>query len=154
GETVLIDRTVPGGQALCFPLGVVELRRDPPRNGPPGAFRVAAPYRTKSPVADGAIGPDEYGPPLAIDFTEDRNPGRDVAHAPNPARDPNDLSAQLYLAYTRADLFVAVRVRDDVLIDRPEYPNPSRSDAVELFLDGDRLAGDLKPNQRQGSREG
>ena len=47
-----------------------------------------APFRTRSPVADGKIGLDEYGPPLAIDFTDDRNPGRDVFTEPNPGQEP------------------------------------------------------------------
>jgi tetratricopeptide (TPR) repeat protein len=154
GDVTLTDRTATAGAAFRLPLGVVELRHDPPRNGPPGSFRLQVPFRTKSPVADGKIEQDEYGPPLAIDFTDDKNPGRDVAYAPNPARSPDDLSAELYLAYTRDDLFVAVKVRDDVLIDNPEVANAAFNDAVELFLDGDRLAGDLKPSENAGSREG
>jgi hypothetical protein len=153
GDILLIDRTAPAGQELHLPLGVVELRHDPPKNGALGSFQLPVPFRTRSPVADGAIGPDEYEPPLAIDFTDDKNPGRDVAYAPNPARNPNDLSAELYLAYTRDDLFVAVKVRDDVLIDQPAN-SPAFNDAVELFLDGDRLGGDLKPGENAGSREG
>jgi hypothetical protein len=105
-------------------------------------------------VADGKIEPDEYGPPLAIDFTDDKNPGRDVAYAPNPAKSPDDLSAELHLAYTRDDLFVAVKVRDNVLIDNPDVSVAAFNDAVELFIDGDRLGGDLKPNENAGSREG
>jgi tetratricopeptide (TPR) repeat protein len=154
GGVELVDRTVRAGEALRLPLGVVELRHDPPRNSPPGSFRLEAPFRTKSPVADGRIEPDEYGPPLAIDFTDDKNPGRDVAYAPNPAKSPDDLSAELYLAYTRDDLFVAVKVRDDALIDKPDVSAAAFNDAVELFIDGDRLGGDLKPNEMAGSREG
>jgi tetratricopeptide (TPR) repeat protein len=153
GDTELVDRTARAGEALRLPLGVVELRHDPPRNSPAGSFRLQVPYRTKSPVADGKIEPDEYGPPLAIDFTDDKNPGRDVFYASNPARSRDDLSAELYLAYTRDDLFVAVKVRDDVLIDDPAV-SPAHGDTVELFIDGDRLDGDLKPRETAGSREG
>ena len=147
---MLNDQSVAAGKKLRLPLGVVELRSDRPRNGAPGSFRLLAPLRTKSPVADGVIGPDEYCPPLAIDFTDDKNPGRDVVSAPNPAKSPKDLSADLYLAYTRDALFVAVTVRDDTLIDRPDAPHPAMNDGVELFLDGDRLGGDLKPGSREG----
>jgi len=101
-------------------------------------------------VADGAIGLDEYGPPLAIDFTDDKNPGLDVAYAPDPAKDTKDLFADLYLAYIRDDLFRAVNVRDDILIDRSDAPRPRENDAVELFLDGDRLGGDVAPGSREG----
>ncbi len=79
GDLELLDRTVNAGEDIRLPLGVVELRHDPPRNSPAGSFRLQAPFRTRSPVADGKIEPDEYGPPLAIDFTDDRNPGRDFA---------------------------------------------------------------------------
>ena len=119
GDLMLMDRSVPAGKKLRLPLGVVELRHDPPRNSPAGSFRIQVPFRTRAPVADGRIEAHEYGPPLAIDFTDDKNPGRDIFYAPNPARSPSDLSAELYLAYTRDDLFVAVKVRDDVLIDDP-----------------------------------
>jgi hypothetical protein len=153
GDVELVDRTATAGEKLRLPLGVVELRHDPPRNSPPGSFRLDAPFRTRSPVADGRIEPDEYGPPLAIDFTDDKNPGRDVAYAPNPARSRDDLSAELYLAYTREDLFVAVKVRDDVLIDNPDVAPPF-NDAVELLIDGDRLGGDLKGRENTGSPEG
>jgi hypothetical protein len=143
GDITLIDRTAPAGAAFRLPLGLVELRHDPVRNGAPGSFRLSAPFRSKSPVADGKIEPDEYGPPLPIDFTDETNPGRDVASAPNPARSPDDLSAELYLAYTRNDLFVAVKVRDDVFIDNLSFL--SHNDSVELFVDGDRLGGDFNP---------
>ena len=43
--------------------------------------------------------------------------GRDVSRAPNPAKGSEDLSAELYLAYPRHDLFLALKVHDDVLID-------------------------------------
>ncbi len=75
GDITLVDRTAPAGQEFRLPLGLVELRHDPLRNGAPGSFRVVAPFRTKSPVADGKIEPDEYGLPLTIDFTDDKNPG-------------------------------------------------------------------------------
>jgi serine/threonine protein kinase/tetratricopeptide (TPR) repeat protein len=153
GDLLLIDRTVPAGSELRLPLGGAELRQDPLRNGAPGPFRVVAPFQTRPPTADGRIEPDEYGPPLAIDFTDDENPGRVIIPAPNPVKSPNDQSAVLYLAYTRDDLFVAVKVRDDVVIDAAEN-SPAYNDAVELFFDGDRLAGDLKPGENAGSREG
>ncbi len=143
GDLGLVDRTVPAGRNVRLNLGAAALRIDPPRNGPPGRLRLTAPFRSESPVLDGKIGSDGYGPPLAIDFTDNKNPGLDIFYAPNPARSPDDLSAELYLAYTTEALFVAVAVRDDVLIDRPAARTPSYNDAVELFIDGDRLGGDL-----------
>ena len=150
GDLMLKDQSVPAGKKLRLPLGAVELGSVPPRNGAPGSFRLLAPFRTKPPDADGAIGPDEYGPPLAIDFTDDKNPGLDVFLGPNPAKSRKDLSADLYLAYTRDALFVAVTDRDDTLSDRRDAPHPRSNDGVELFLDGDRLGGDLRPGSREG----
>ena len=156
GDTVLVDQNVPAGQELRIPLQLVELRHDPPKDSPPAKLRLLAPFRTKSPVADGVIGPDEYGPPLAIDFTGDKNPGVSAAHtATNPAKSSKDLSAELSLAYTNTDLYVAVKVHDDVIIDRNGGQIP-HNDAVELFIDGDRLGGDLidQTVKGGGSREG
>ena len=75
GDVVLMDRTAPSGQVLRLPLGLVELRHDSPRNGAAGSFRVVAPFRTRSPVADGTIGPDEYGPPAGDRLHRRRQPG-------------------------------------------------------------------------------
>ncbi len=154
GDVVLMDRTAPSGQVLRLPLGLVELRHDSPRNGAAGSFRVVAPFRTRSPVADGTISRDEYGPPLAIDFTGDANPGRLFSlNSPKLVIDPKDLSAELFMAYTKTDLFIAVKVRDDVLITNPGLAS-YLNDSVELYLDGDRVSGDLKPNEDTGNREG
>jgi hypothetical protein len=105
-------------------------------------------------VADGKIDPAEYGLPLAIDFTDDKNAGVSLAGlAKGPANSSKDLSAELSLAYTTADLFVAVQVQDDVLVAR-EAGLPHFNDAIELFIDGDRLGGDLINREAKGSREG
>jgi hypothetical protein len=154
GDLGLVDRTVPAGRRIRLALGSAALRTDPPRNGPPGKLHLNAPFRSASPKLDGTIGPHEYGHPLLIDFTDDENPGRVVTvfSPPNPAAGPDDLSAELYLAYTAEALFVAVRVRDDVLINRPDAPSPIFNDGVELFIDGDRLGGDFGMNA--GNREG
>jgi serine/threonine protein kinase len=152
-DIALGDRTVPAGRALRAPLEVVEFQRDSPPNGAPGSFRIVAPFRAKSPVADGVIVPDEYGPPLEINFTDATNPGLDIWHAPDPSKGPEDLSAELYLAYTRDDLFVAVKVHDNILIDTPAA-NIVCNDAVELFIDGDRLGGDFRPGSREGFQAG
>jgi hypothetical protein len=152
-DLLLPDQTLPAGQSLQLPLGPVTFLRDRAAVSSTGAFRLVAPFRTKNPIADGKISPEEYGPPLAIDFTDDVNPGRSAFGPKNPARNAADLSAELSLAYTKTDLFVAVRVRDDVLITA-EDRNPEYRDRVELFFDGDRQPGDLLPTKPGGSAEG
>jgi hypothetical protein len=156
GDLVLVDRTVPAGQELRLPLGVVELRQDPIRGGVPGSFQVTAPRRTKSPVADGKIGADEYGPPLAIAFTDDKNPGRFFTGVPpKPVTDPKDFGAELFLAYTKTDLFIAVRVRDDKVVISPTE-SIHLGDSVEVFIDGDRQPNDFDDpaNGGKASHEG
>jgi tetratricopeptide (TPR) repeat protein len=152
-DLALSDQAVVAGQLLRLPLGPVSLARDLDTVAMPGLFRLVAPFRTKTPVADGMIGPDEYGPPLAIDFTDDVNPGRLSLDPPNPPRNADDLSAELFLAHTRTDLFIAVRVRDDVLIAQKNHL-PSQNDRVELYIDGDRMPGDCKNSEIPGSYEG
>ena len=155
GETGLIDRSVPAGKRVRLPLGVVELQSGPPRQGAPVSFRMVAPFRTKSPVADGAILPDEYGEPLAIDFTDDDNPGR-IYRGKKPVNNPKDLSAELFMAYTRDGLWIAVRVHDDKLVLASTRWIPD-GDEVELFIDGDRRANDFDkatPGNGQARPEG
>ena len=75
GEAVVLDQNVKAGEEFRMALGAVALHRDPPGNLP-GSMEIIVPFRSKSPFADGVIGPGEYGPPLEIDFTADVNPGR------------------------------------------------------------------------------
>jgi hypothetical protein len=155
GNLVLIDRSAAAGCEYRLPLGAIDLRRDPPRNSPPGSLMLAVPFRKKSPFADGAIGPDEYGAPLVIDFTGDVNPGR-LFQGSKAVTDPRDFSALLFLAYTKDDLFVAVRVHDDKLVVSPTQFLP-HGDLVEIFVDGDRQSNDFdrpSPGDNKANREG
>ncbi|MBI2505665.1 MAG: Ig-like domain-containing protein [Candidatus Latescibacteria bacterium] len=52
-----------------------------------------------------------------------------------------DLSFTAYLVYTATDLYVAVEVADEAIIDDPEQS--WEDDDVELFFDGDRVSNDL-----------
>ena len=153
GSLILKDQKLPTGQPLRLTIGPVTGPRDRAAVAAPGAFRLVAPFRSRGPVLDGKIGPEEYGPPLAVDFTDDANPGRVSVGTKGKARDADDLSAELHLACTATDLFVAVRVRDDVLISA-EDRNSIFRDRVELFIDGDRQPGDLLPTKPGGSAEG
>ena len=62
--------------------------------------------------------------PLAIDFTGDVNPGR-LLQGSKAVADPRDFSAVLFLAYTKDDLFIAVRVQDDKLAISPTAVHPA-----------------------------
>src|SRR5262249_185893 len=129
-------------------LGAINLRKDPPGNLP-GSIEINVPYQPKTPFADGVIRPGEYSAPLEIDFTGDVNPGR-ILKGSKAVINSKDLSAELFTAYTKTDLFIAVRVRDDKLVISPSE-SIHHGDSVEIFLDGDRQVGDFdKPTPGNG----
>ncbi len=113
-----------------------------------------APFKARSPILDGQIGPDEYGSPLYIEFTRDANPGRLIS---GTVQNPEDLSYHVFAAHDNQALYVAVRVRDDVLVvNDADARNPWRNDAVQIFLDGDLAPGDFlqRAQDPRYSREG
>ncbi len=121
---------------------------------------LVAPHRVTSLVADGVIGPGEYGPGIDVDFTARSRFGALLAGMGNSAmsKSPQDLSIRLAAAYSDRALFLAVHVRDQsVHTQAAGTDSPYLGDCVEIFLDGDRVANDFTPempwNQR-GSREG
>jgi hypothetical protein len=65
-------------------------------------------------VADGVMGPGEYGPGIDVDFTADSRFGALLAGMGNPAlsKSPTDLSVRLCAAYSDRTLFLAVHVQD------------------------------------------
>jgi serine/threonine protein kinase/Flp pilus assembly protein TadD len=154
GNVVLIDRSAPAGHQFRLPLGTVDLRRDWTSSTNRGSMTLLVPFRPKSPFANGKIGPDEYGPPLEIDFRGDVNPGR-VLKGFRPVADSRDLSAELFLAYTKTDLFIAIRVRDDKLVASPSSVI-THGDSVEIYVDGDRQPNDFsaESNPVKSNHEG
>src|SRR5262249_1763041 len=139
GEDPLLvsnDREAPRGQVASDSRSIHSVRPIPPQVTPaPVTFTVRAndpqtfsavvlldpglqvPYMAVPPVLDGLIGPDEYGPALHVEFTGDQNPGRILLGSVDG---PEDLSCQFSAIYTNTDLFVAVRVWDDVVSSTPE----------------------------------
>jgi hypothetical protein len=107
---------------------------------------IVAPFRKVAPIADGRIGADEYGPGIAINFTADNGLGQlemgMTDRSPNKA--PDDLSLTLHAAYSDSALFLAFRVRDQ-FVDAQEVDRlkPHFNDAVEVFIDGDRISNDF-----------
>ena len=107
-------------------------------------------------MLDGRIDLDEYGPPMAIDFTDGIDPGLLWQHSNRPVDDPSDLGAELSMACTATDLFLAVRVRDETVLTSTTTPI-HLVNAIKVSLDGDRVANDFdKPAGKTGraSREG
>jgi hypothetical protein len=93
-------------------------------------------------------------------ITGDANPGRSyrTVSMTTTSKEPSDLSARLFAAHSGSSLFVAARVRDQyVRCDPVARAAPELNDAVEVFLDGDRVANDYTPasgSTWRGNREG
>jgi tetratricopeptide (TPR) repeat protein len=129
-----------------------------PAQRPPASFTIEAPFRAKSPVADGLITPGEYGPGVEARFDDDGNPGRMWTWSKSRSKTPDDLSARVHAAYTERSLFLAFQVRDQfVSVDEAKKANPYLNDDVEVFINGDQVANDLTfvfSTNPIGSREG
>jgi Carbohydrate family 9 binding domain-like len=135
-----------------------------------------AKYEKTAPVADGVIGPKEYGPVVSIQWTEGNTltAFRRIVHDPTKSpipgdldtapevidpttsKRPEDLSIEAYAAYTETSLFLAFRVHDQFVdaqeVDREQ---PYWNDGVEVYIDGDRVANDFYPGKGpQGTAEG
>jgi serine/threonine protein kinase len=132
-----------------------------------GAFKfigsrptLVAPYRARSPIADGDIQPGEYGPEVEVDFVAGSRFGAMFPGLKNTAltKSADDLSVRLSAAYTDRALFLACRVRDQ-FVDQSETDRdrPHLNDSVAIFLDGDGFANDFNPridSNAKGSKEG
>jgi hypothetical protein len=130
-----------------------------PARRPPASFAIEAPFRAVSPVADGRIGPGEYGPSVEATFDHDTNPGRLWAGSRSRSKTADDLSVQIHTAYTEQSLFLAFRVRDQhVNAGERDARAPWGNDSVEVYINGDHVANDMPPGLLGpfgiGNREG
>ena len=105
-----------------------------------------ADYRKRSPVADGIIGPNEYGPGVKIQWTADNTlvAFDNRFSDPKTNRPPDDLEVTMHASYTDTSMFFAFRVRDQ-FVDAQEVDRetPHQNDGVEIFIDGDRVPNDF-----------
>lgn len=131
---------------------------------------IDAMFKKVSPVADGAIGKEEYGPPVTMAWTKVNtlaafhhdlmDPETKVfAQDPTVSKQPDDLSMEVYAAYTDRSLFLAFRVHDQFVDAQIEEERPELDDGVEVFIDGDGVPNDFVPNDAalgdvRGSKEG
>jgi serine/threonine protein kinase/tetratricopeptide (TPR) repeat protein len=131
-----------------------------PAMRPRASLAIEAPFRAASPVADGRIAPQEYGPGIEATFNDDSNPGRLWAWGKSRSKTPDDLSVQVHASYTDRSLFLAFRVRDQFVDagDRDKDVNPVLNDCVDVFINGDQVANDMTPvcpaGGLVGNREG
>jgi Carbohydrate family 9 binding domain-like len=131
---------------------------------------IDAVFKKVSPVADGAIGKDEYGPPVTMAWTKDNTLAafhhylldpetKGIFKDPTESKQPDDLSMEVYAAYTDRSLFLAFRVHDQFVDAEIEEERPELDDGVEVFIDGDGVPNDFVPNDAvlggvRGSKEG
>ena len=118
----------------------------------PGQQMITARWTDTAPGIDGAIGPGEYSAaiPLHVTFVQPTYPGvvPDLGTEyewPWP-ENPDDLSYTIYAMYDEDNLYIAVDVADDYVID--DGPDcfgafPWWDDDVEIFVDGDRVGNDI-----------
>jgi tetratricopeptide (TPR) repeat protein len=115
-----------------------------PAARPPASFAIEAPFRDRSPVADGRLGPEEYGPGIEVTF-DDTNPGR-LEGRESRSKTPDDLSVRIHLGYTDRSLFLAFRVRDQfVYASENNARAPHKNDGVYVHINGDQVANDMNP---------
>jgi len=100
------------------------------------------------PVIDGVIDPAEWGRASSWSVTVDANladgirGGANGDGAVNPPTSNDDLSFQVFVGYDTNNLYIAVRVKDDVIsTDSADADsangNTCMDDSVEVFSDGD-----------------
>jgi hypothetical protein len=159
GEIIWAERLA----AILDQPGRSDRSRIPPGQ-PGGPPRIDAPFQTASPVADGRIEPGEYGDGegFSFDFSRDPNPGGsylliDETVAPQDLKHPSDLSVVMHAVHTSRALYLAFRVRDQVIKADPTKPI-WENDCLQVYLDGDGVANDMSPYVAPavglGNREG
>jgi hypothetical protein len=108
---------------------------------------IVAVYRKVSPVADGAIGVNEYGPGVTITWTAENTLAtfeHGLTGDLTQNKPPDDLSVTLHTAYSDTALFFAFHVRDQFVDAQEEdRDTPHQNDGVEIFIDGDRVPNDF-----------
>jgi len=129
---------------------------------------IVASFKKVSPVTDGALGKDEYGPPVMMTWNEGNtlaafnptllDPATQTFRVdPTQSKPPTDLSIEARAAYTNTTLFLAFRVHDQ-FVDAQESDRtmPMYNDGVEVFIDGDGVFNDFgnDGSMGTGSREG
>jgi hypothetical protein len=116
---------------------------------------LVAVYARRAPVADGVIGPNEYGPGMTITWAEGNTlaafqheryseDGSRSWMDPTKNKAAADLSLTVYTAYTDKSLFFAFRVHDQFVdAQEADAATPHQNDGVEVFLDGDGVPNDF-----------
>ena len=102
----------------------------------PGKQMMTARWTDKAPQIDGVMGPGEWSAaiPVHVNFVKPTSLGPQWETPANP----DDLNFTIYTMYDAFSLYIAVDVADNALF---AGPNIWDGDAVEVFVDGDRVNG-------------
>ncbi|NIM99729.1 MAG: hypothetical protein GTO24_17135 [candidate division Zixibacteria bacterium] len=101
-----------------------------------------------APVIDGVMGPTEWSAaiPFHVTFSQPTTtPGIIPYWLPSPDN-PDDLSFTVYSMYDEENLYIAVDVADDIIIDDSPDDLPWFDDDVEIYVDGDQEGNDISGN--------
>jgi hypothetical protein len=106
---------------------------------------------TSRPVAiDGVLGPAEWSAAIPVHVTASQ-PGGPPGVVPwwiQPPDNPADSSFTIYAMFDRSNLYVAVDVADNLLVNDSDIP--WLNDDVEVLIDGDRRPGDAEAGVGSG----
>ena len=115
--------------------------------GPPSALAgtqtLKARFTDRAIVIDGVLEPGEWSRAIPVHVTASGSgspPGL-VPGIVSPPDNQDDSSFKIHALYDADNLYVAVEVADNILIN--DGPVPWADDDVEIFVDGDRQPGDL-----------
>ena len=130
----------------------------------PAQQEYVARWTDTPPTIDGALDAEEYREaiPLHVILDDPLTPPGIVPegtrYALIPPDDSNDLSFTIYALYDDENLYIAVDVVDDIVInDGPMYMGQEvtwNDDDAEVFIDGDGVGNDCQMGRASASKEG
>jgi hypothetical protein len=135
-------------KSLCFCASILllsaggVLTRQQPAAA--GTQTMIARYTRNPVVIDGVLEPAEWSAAIPVHVKANK-PGGPPGVVPafiNPPDNQDDSSFTIAAMYDRDNLYVAVDVADNILVN--DSPIPWLNDDVEIFIDGDRRPGDIE----------
>ena len=131
---------------LCVSVNVAVGKKSSPE---PGEQTLTARWTDAPTDIDGTIGAGEYSAaiPVHVKFNRPTCAPGIVPDGIAPPENQDDLSYTIYAMYDEENLYIAVDVADDIVIDDgPSYSGveiPWFDDDVEIFVDGDGVNNDF-----------
>jgi hypothetical protein len=137
---IVVAAITAGG--LLMPIQTVLAKQ---RSSASGKQLMTARWTASAPQIDGVMSPGEWSRavPVHVNFVQPSTSPGIIEAGFVPPDNPRDLSYTVYTLYDAFNLYIAVQVADDVLCPGPEVWD---GDAVEVFIDGDRVNGCPPPD--------